>query len=440
MSARQRMRASLINFLTILGIGLILTVGFPFLTKYMSIPLEEMPGMEALDAIGYYLLRGTPIILIFLFLYNLISVKYRQKKINNKMQESGVTYLMLPRADGEPVKIEQVTLWNRIAQALPYYEHISFEMTGGEDEIVFSLRTTSDATAKNILSKVIAEWPGTMMRVGKDPLPHTAYFVEVKALKADLPIVASTPDPMKAILAEIAILPKGMKAGLQVFVREDPFTRLKLSRKADKKTRKKPLNNMNLFIVSDDKKNPYSNNLSAEDRRKIQWLDERAQEAFVEVRLIIWAVCESDELSRRTVTTLAKTLSSQYHPNNKLIKGWRIKKGNVQARTFPTFSGRPWVASELGTIAHLVGKDALLSAPQLVTAPARPLPASTECRITEHVRASYYFFPKEEELVEEALAIEIEQDDDLPDIIIEKFDDLPDIIIEDKDSFWLLEG
>ena len=88
MSARQRMRASFINFLTILGIGLILTVGFPFLTIYMSIPLEEMPGMEALDAIGYYLLRATPIILILLFLYNLVSVKYRQKKINNKMQES----------------------------------------------------------------------------------------------------------------------------------------------------------------------------------------------------------------------------------------------------------------------------------------------------------------------------------------------------------------
>ncbi len=450
MSARERMRASLKNYLTILGIGLILTVGFPLLTKYMSIALEEMPGLTTLDAIGYYLLRATPIILIFLFLYNLISMKYRQKKINNKIAQSGVTYLILPRADGEPVSSQQVTLWHRIAQALPYYEHICFEMTGGEDQLLFSLRTANEATAKNILSKIIAEWPGTMMRKAKqDPLPDKTHFIEVKALKADMPIVASTPDPMKALLSEIAVLPKGMKAGLQVLVREDPFTRLKLLRKADKKTRKRAENKMNLLVVSDGKKNPYSLNLSAEDRRKVQWLDQRAQEAFVEVRLIIWAVCESDELSRRTVTGLAKTLSSQYHPNNKLVKGWRVKVGNVQARTFPTFSGRPWIASELGTIAHLVGKDALLSAPQLVTAPARPLPASTECRITEHVRASYYFFPKEEELVEEALAVEIESDEDLPDIIIEKFDDLPDItiekdddlpniIIEDKDSFWLL--
>lgn len=441
MSARQRIRASLINYLTILGIILIITVGFPFLTRYVSVPLDKIPGLTTLDALGYYVLRTTPIILVLLFTVSLISIKYKQRKINQNIHQSGVTYLMLPRADGETVKSEQVTLWHRIAQSLPYYEHICFEMTGGEDEVVFSLRTTNEQTAKNILSKVIAEWPGTMMRYAKqDPVPVSAHWVEVRAIKKDQPIVASTPDPMKAILAEIAILPKGIKAGLQVLVREDPYTRLKLSRKADKKTRKKPSNNINLLIVSDDKKNPYSNNFSAEDRRKINWLDQRAQEAFIEVRLIIWATCESDSLAAQTVKGLANALRSQYHPNNKLIKGWRIKKGNVQARTFPTFSGRPWVASELGTIAHLVGKDALLSAPQLVTAPARPLPASTECRITEHVRASYYFgqrSPEEEEQVDMSSII-IKEKVDLPSIIIEEETKEPEIIIEDDTTFWTL--
>lgn len=443
MSARQRMYASFKNYLILVGIALIITVGFPLIAEYADVAPEDISGLATLEAGGFYVLRAAPIILILLFLLNLFSVKYKQKKINTSMEQSGITYLMMPRADGEAVRIEQVTLWHRIAQALPYYDHICFEMTGGEDEIVFSLRATNEDAAKNILSKIIAEWPGTMMRKAKqDPIPDKAYFVEVKAIKKDMPIVASTPDPMKALLAEIAILPKGIKAGLQIFVREDPYTRMKLLRKADKKTRKKPESKMNILVVSDDKKNPYSNNLSAEDRRKVQWLDQRAQEAFVEVRLIVWATCDSDEIARRTVKELAKSLSSQYHPNNKLLKGWRIKTGNVRARTFPTFSGRPWVASELGTIAHLVGKDALLSAPQLVTAPARPLPASTECRITENVRASYYFFPPEEALLPDALVIEIQEDEDededLPDIYIENEDDLPTIIIEDKDSFWML--
>lgn len=445
MSARQRMRASFINYMTLIGILLLITVGFPLVTEYALVPLSQIPGLTTLDALGYYVLRAAPLFMILLFLYNLFNIKHRQKKINKSIYESGVTYLMMPRADGEPVRSEQVTLWHRIVQSLPYYEHICFEMTGGEDEIVFSLRTKSEATAKNILSKVIAEWPGTMTcKAKKDPLPTKAYFIEVKAMKTDQAIVASTPDPMKAILAEMAILPKGTKAGLQVFVREDPFSRLKMSRKADKKTRKKPENKMNILVVQDGKKNPYSHDLSAEDRRKITALDQRAQEAFVEVRLIVWATSDSDELAKRTVTGLAKSLSSQYHPSNKLIKGWRVKTGNVQARQFPTFSGRPWVVGELGTIAHLVGKDALLSAPQLVTAPARPLPASTECRITEHVRASYYFFPPEEVendlstiIIEEEddLSVIIEEDD-LPEIIIE--DNLPEIIIEDDTTFWTL--
>ncbi len=435
MSARQRMYASFKNYLMLVGIALIITVGFPYLAHSQSVPLERIPGLTMLNAGGYYVLRAAPIILLFLFIYNLASIKYKQRKLNNNIKQSGVTYLMMPRADGEPVRSAEVTLWHRIAQSLPYYEHICFEMTGGEDEIIFSLRTTSDATAKNILSNVIAEWPGTMMlKAKKDPLPDAAYFVEVKAVKIDMPIVASTPDPTLAILAKIAILPKGVKAGLQVFVREDPFTRLKLLRKADKKTRKKPANKMNILVVSEDKKNPYTNNLSAEDRRKITWLDERAQEAFVEVRLIVWATCESDELARRTVTELAKTLSSQYHPNNKLLKGWRIKTGNVKARQFPTFSGRPWVASELGTIAHLVGQDALLSAPQLLTAPARPLPAPTESRITERVRTSYYFLPPKEKSSPDLPVIIVESDEDLPSIIIESYEDLPSIIVESDED------
>ncbi len=336
MVARLRLWNSFKQHLTLVAVALIITVGFPIITEIADRDPNSVPGILLLSEIGYYVLRAAPIVLLLLFLMNLWTTGRRQKRINEKVKGEGVTYLILPRPDSAPVMANQVTLWHRIALALPYYEHVSFEMSGGEDGIVFSLRTSDDSTARTILSKVIAEWPGTQMRLASDdPLPTDAYFVEVRAVKKDQPIVASTPDPMKALLSEIAVLPKGVQAGLQVLVREDPFTRLKHSRKADEKTRKKPDPKISPIIISDyDSKIP-TLHPSAEERRQVRWLDERAQEAFVEVRLIIWASASDPKLARRTAKTLAKTVAAQYHPNNKLIKGWRIKQGNVQARQFP---------------------------------------------------------------------------------------------------------
>ena len=107
-----------------------------------------------------------------------------------------------------------------------------------------------------------------------DPLPTNAHFIEIRAVKADQPIVASTPDPMKALLSEIALLPKGVQAGLQVLVREDPFTRLKYSRKADDKTRKKPDPKMSPIIISDNESKVPILHPSAEERRLVRWLDD----------------------------------------------------------------------------------------------------------------------------------------------------------------------
>ena len=150
MSARQRLIASFKNYLMILGIALIITVGFPYLTEFMEVPKEEIPGLVTLSALGYYVLRAAPVILILLLVMNLWSIKRRQKQINKKIAREGVTYLMLPRPDGPSIRAEQVTLWHRLALALPYYEHICFEMSGSKEQVVFSLRTTDEVTARNI--------------------------------------------------------------------------------------------------------------------------------------------------------------------------------------------------------------------------------------------------------------------------------------------------
>ncbi len=435
MVARLRAWNSFKQQFTIVLLALILTSGFPMITEIAGRDPESVPGIVLLSSLGYYVLRGAPVVLILLLLMNLWSIKRRQAKINEKIKAGGVTYLILPRPDADPVIASQVTLWHRIALALPYYEHISFEMSGGEDGVGFSLRSANEEVARLILSKIIAEWPGTQMRVAtaeSDPLPTEAHFVEVRALKKDQPIVATTLDPMKALLSEIALLPKGVQAGLQVLVREDPFTRLKHSRKADEKTRKKPDPKMGPIIINSGHGGTPTIRPSAEQQRHIRWLDERAQEAFVEVRLIIWAKASDTGSSARIAKNLAQTVAAQYHPNNKLIKGWRIKQGNVQARTFPTFKGRPWVAGELGTIAHLVGSDGLLAAPALRVAPAKPLPAPPAVRITSDMSVMPYLLSDDDE---DSPEIYIEDNDDLPELIIESDDDdLPEIIIESEDD------
>ena len=423
MSARNRLWESFKEKLLFVGIALIITVGFPIIVGLAGRDLSDIPGLVKLDQMGYYVLRAAPIMLLLLFLYNLWDIKRRQKRINQKISTEGVTYLMLPRPDGPTVLADQVTLWHRIALALPYYEHISFEMTGGENGVVFSLRTTDESTARNILAKVMAEWPGTQMRHAEtDPLEvaKEAYWIEVKPMKRDQPIVSSTADPLKALLSEIAVLPKGVQAGLQVLVREDPFTRLHHGRRADSKTRKKPDPKTSPIVINSGSTNTPTLRPSAEERRQIHWLDERAQEAFLETRLIVWAASDNDKTARQTAIRLAETVAAQYHPNNKLIKGWRCKKGNLMARSCPTFAGRPWVASELGTIAHLCGSDALLAAPQLKVAPARPLPASPDCRLPAQASAAIYLLEKDFP--------------DMPILILEEFDSLPELILE-KEEF-----
>ncbi len=417
MVARLRLWESFKQQLMIIGMSLIITVGFPLITEIAGRDKREVPLIPELERMGYYVLRAAPFILLLLLLYNLWNMKRRQNKINHEIATDGVTYLILPRADGEPVRATEVTLWHRIALALPYYKHICFEMTGSEDGIVFSLRATDDATARNILSKVMAEWPGTQMRRAEsDPLEvaSDAYWLSIKAQNSQQPIVSSTPDPMGAMLSEIALLPKGVKAGGQVYVREDPFTRLYQSRKADSKTRKKPEPKVNPIILNNAETSQYGGlRPSAEERRELRWLDERAQEAFLETNLIIWAAADNDKTAKETAIRLAESLSAQYHPNNKLIVGWRCKKGNLMARTYPTFAGRPWVASELGTIAHLVGKDAYLSAPQLAVAPARPLPALPMCRLPLSADVAVYLNQKDES-AEGLLGIILESDSEVP--------------------------
>lgn len=125
MVARLRLWNSFKQHLTLVGLALIITVGFPIITEIADRDPNSVPGMVLLESWGYYVLRGAPIMLLLLFLMNLWTTRRRQKQINEKVKNEGVTYLILPRPDSAPVIANQVTLWHRIALALPYYEHIS---------------------------------------------------------------------------------------------------------------------------------------------------------------------------------------------------------------------------------------------------------------------------------------------------------------------------
>jgi len=290
-------------------------------------------------------------------------------EFRRRLAEEGKTVLLLPRPDARPVMVSQIDLWSRLAEIIPKGEHIAFELSGGALGIAFSIRAT-EGVVRSVVTQIISEWPGSRVqrveRKEDDPLSPAdstcAWWVEIAPSSSEAPIETVVPDPLIALLTEIARLPQGVQGGLQVLVRGDPFTRSRLGRKAARLTAQR------------------STGKSLEQKRGEKGLDQRAQRLFLETRLVVWASAGSDEMARSVARSLARTLIAQFGPSNPLR---RVAEGvGVPVeREFPLFGGLPWTDGELAVVAHLVGKDGLDIAPQLKVAPAKPLPPSPESRV-----------------------------------------------------------
>ncbi len=307
------------------------------------------------------------------------------EEFHRRLEEEGETVLLLPRPDAPPVTVSQVGLWARLAEIIPKDEHIAFELSGGALGVAFSIRAT-EGVARSIITQIMAEWPGTRVqrveRQEEDPLSPAyrdreeekearpirhAWWVEIAPASTEAPIEPNVPDPLMALLTEISRLPEGVRGGLQVLARGDPFTRRRLGRKAARLTAQR------------------SAGKSLEQKRGEKGLDQRAQRLFLEVRVLVWASAGTEEMARSVARSLARTLMAQFGPSNplqQLAEG----SGVPAAREFPLFGGRPWADNEISSIAHLVGRDGRGIAPQLKVAPAKPLPPSPESRVPPGAR------------------------------------------------------
>jgi len=321
-------------------------------------------------ALPVWAVWGFPVVGVGLAAAALALERRRHREVEERVR-SGPTMLLLPRAEMATPKT--VSLWARLAEILPPGEHLAWEVSGGSDRVVFSFRAAAD-TLPRALAQVTAEWPGVQARrvePENDPVrpPEGAevWWVELAPQSADRPIETSGSEPLLAVLTEIARLPEGVRAGVQILARGDPVTRSRLGARAVR------------HAASRDR--------SERERSEGRRMAERASRLFLEVRLLVWASARTRGLAQVTARALAGALAAQFGPSNP-IRRRAEGAGSLETRAFPLFAGMPWADTEIGLIGHLLGKDGLAVAPQMRVAPARPLPPSPECRVPSGARVA----------------------------------------------------
>lgn len=380
MVARRRLLTSLKELLFGFGFVLLYAAGLPLLFTRLGMEWGFLPAWKLW---GTRLLVVAPFLLLFLFWRQWQWITGRYRRAQAKLEREGTTYYLLPRADAPPVKAERITLWSRVVDVLPQDEHVSFEVIGAADSGVRFAMRAAPGVDRALLTQLMAEWPGTQARpvpAEQEPLaaPERAgWWCELSPHSSDRPIEAVSDDPLRALLAELARLPRGVQAGLQVLVRGDPFTRQRLGQQAARA----------LYQQRGKAGDKHRLPATLEERRHTTSLDQRAQRAALEVRLVVWATAGSESMAQSVARSLARAVASQYSPANPL-KVVCEGSGSPGARIFPIFAGHAWTDLELGALAHLVGQDARAIAPQLATAPANPLPPSPPYRIPRGARLS----------------------------------------------------
>lgn len=360
MVARERLFGMVRNFVANGWLLLVPLVGLPWLGTWMA---ADMPYLDLWRTWGTRFALIAPVLLLFASLWRFYKLRLAHRRTQAAL-DTGIVLALLPRADGKPVRPDHVRFWGRVVDILPIHQHISFEVQGTSSGVQL-VAALPEALSRAFLTQLASEWMGARTR----PLSGAAdwlqvegragYSVTLKPLNGDLPTTATAPDPLQAVLTELSRLPEGVTAGMQLLVRGDPFSRRRLGAKASNR-----LAQENKFTTLNSK-------------RHTKLLDARAQHAFLEVELRLWATAGSHPMARSVAQSLARTVQAQYEPSNPLIK---VGSGQP-SRIFRMFAGSAWTEAELGQLAHLVGSDVLVGLPALATGSANPLPPSAAVRL-----------------------------------------------------------
>lgn len=281
----------------------------------------------------------------------------------------GPVMIVLPRRDARTIPPGQISFWSQIADVLPHGSHVAFEFSGDSEKQVFSMRA-AERNSRAVMVQILATWDGAQIRPvdgerEMDPMAvdeGATWWVELRP-RTQRPIQASSPDPLIAVMTDVARLPVALQGGVQVLVRADPYSRRRLGAEAAQRT-------------------ATSKGKSLAEKRDDKSLDARASQIFLEAQVRVWASAPSLEAARQTARGLARTLLAQFGPSNPLVIA-RQGAGHqaLVERRFDLFAGWPWTDVELSLIAHLTGKEGLGAAPQLRTASARALPPSPAVRV-----------------------------------------------------------
>lgn len=281
---------------------------------------------------------------------------------------SGPTLQLLPRADAKPVQPERVQVWKRLADALPHDEHISFELAGNQDGLGFYLHG-SDEGMTAALTQFRAEWPGLFRkRVDSDPAQAgegwQVWWVELAPGSYELPVLAASDDPLRAILIEVnGVMGQG-RGLVQVIARRNFGAREQLGRKA---------------FAARDEDTP-SKGIKAIRAQEAKIYEERAQAIYLDVTVRAVGLADTRERAQGIARGLSRAIAASFGGRNPLQP---VEQGRDPARVLrrePARKMTPWSADDLAYLAHLAGSDLFQLAPRLSTAPARYLSADPEMR------------------------------------------------------------
>lgn len=334
--------------------------------------LEMWLGVYFVDQAGRWT-WGMPLLFLGLCLAWFGRAGLRQLVVNHRLGRRGTVRLLLPRQDATIGVKDAVQFWNQVSDLIPKHQHITFELAGNNQEVTFAVCADAGAN-RALVMQAIADWPGTQSRPvtapTTDPLfvaaGRPAYTITLQPKQADRPLDTAVADPLAAPLAEISRLPQGTRGGLLLLVRGDDVTRQRLGTAAAQESATR------------------TTGRSLAQKRALKAADARAQHIFLEVHLVVWAAAATPAMARSVARSLARSVKAQYEASNPLVVA--AEHAGRPRRVFPLLAGRPWTDAELATLAHLEGKTGVAIAPQLATAPARPLPPSSACRIPREAR------------------------------------------------------
>ncbi|MCB0078815.1 MAG: hypothetical protein KDD73_15495 [Anaerolineales bacterium] len=379
MADRHRWWQRVRELLMLVGLLALYGVGLPALFVLFG-KGEAWPWLLPMHHAAHYLFVALLLLFVVGLGHHWRQMRSQPNRFATRLAAEGVTYLLLPDREllppRHPAARTDGDLWAELGELLPKGQHLAVELVKQESAVGFALHGLPEA-ARAAVTQIMAHWPGTQVRqLPLDELPmfaqgDAAWWCVIRPSSKQRPIQPAVQDPCLALLSEVARLPQGIKGGVQLLARRDPYSGPTLERQSIHKS--VPVLNM-LNKRYELYRQPWEVGIVDQTHRRDieEWAD-RASRDFLDVHLMVWAKAPSEVQAQRHARQLAQTIIAQYGPSN-LLKLHKEGADLPPKHRFTAFEGGSWTDRELGSLLHLVGRDGVAVAPTLRCATAKILP------------------------------------------------------------------